>query len=328
MLRGILIAAALLLGAGVALAETNIAAPTAEHAAWNDEVGWLDFYGTDTVIVQGTRVQGYASSSVGPVSFDCATSPNGNICGTSNYGVCNGLNATHEVDGTCSNGDASGSLIGYAWNDAVGWVSMSCRNHEAVGCATYQVTIDANGDFQGWAWNDIVGWVGMNCGNAGASCAPYAYKVNTAWRATSSLSLVDSVVIDSGATGGVALNSIVWQGTRPNGTTVTFQIATSSDPAGPWIFVGPGGNPTLSYGAPCAVSFIGGVSPTGADPDTPVCVDPNAAREMGVDVYFQKMSAEGRNRLCEIIQIETIDRLAVVPQPIGSVGAPAALAPS
>ncbi len=282
-LRTFALAATLaLVGAiGIALAETNIAPATNDHFAWNDEIGWIDFYTPDTVLVTGSKISGYASSSVGLISFDCATSPaspDPNICGTVNYGVCNGPSATHELDGSCTNADASGELSGYAWNDSIGWISMHCKNHDIPTCTTYKVTVDSNGDFQGWAWNDLVGWISFNCANVGGSCATTPYKVNTSWRATSSVAFVDSAVIDSRAQGGVVLNSLIWQGTLPAETFVDFQIATSSTSTGPWAFVGPGGDTSSYFGLSCAASFVGGSSPTGAAPNTPICVNPSAAQ--------------------------------------------------
>lgn len=286
----LLIALCLIIVAGGARAETNISAPASDHSAWNDGVGWLDLYGTNTVLVGGSKVAGYASSSVGIVSLDCATSPNGNVCtpqgdyGT-NYGVCNGYDATHQTDGSCPapGADASGNLSGWAWNDTVGWVSVcgGRSTSQCPGTVPYGVTISkTTGDFEGWAWNDMVGWVSFNCANSGASCSPAAYKVNTAWRSVSSVAFVDSSIVDTQASSGVVLNSITWQGSLPDETRVEFQIATSSspDPAGPWNFVGPDGTTGTFYGAPCSVSFIGGVHPTGGAPNTPVCVNPATAQ--------------------------------------------------
>jgi len=266
---------------------TNINATTTEHFAWNDILGWIDFYNTDTVTVWGTRVEGYASSSFGDVSLDCSTSPNGNICATSNYGICNGP-GPHNTDGTCPNGDGgdstSGALTGYAWNDNVGWISFNCdqTDHggsahcEANGGADYNVTIDSNGDFLGHAWNDNVGWISLNYNSSGVSPSS-SYKVATAWRATSTVGYLESVVIDTQVQNGATLNSITWIGDSPTSsqTYVDFQIAVSNSSSGPWTFEGPGGDTNTYYGLSCESNFQGGVNADGAPENTPVCINPS-----------------------------------------------------
>ncbi|MGC9611204.1 MAG: hypothetical protein ABSE68_03250, partial [Minisyncoccia bacterium] len=79
-------------------AGTNINSLASSSVAWDDAIGWWDFYNTLNVTVHGTRIEGYASSSAGDISLDCATTRNGHICGTVNYGVCNGP-GPHNVDG-------------------------------------------------------------------------------------------------------------------------------------------------------------------------------------------------------------------------------------
>lgn len=64
-------------------AGTNINSSATSSVAWDDIIGWLDFYNTNIVQVKGTRLEGYASSSVGDISLDCATTRSGNICGSS-----------------------------------------------------------------------------------------------------------------------------------------------------------------------------------------------------------------------------------------------------
>lgn len=259
-----------------ASAETNISATSTDHFAWEDADGWWDFYSPNTVQVWGTRLEGYASSTVGYISLDCSTSPVGNICSSSNYGVCNGP-GPHATDGGCPNGDAQGVLSGYAWNDDIGWISFNCDESSHGGsnqCATsnYKVQIDSNGNFSGYAWNDIVGWISFNCANDG-SCGSSNFKVNTAWRATSTVGWLTSSIFDTQSTGGVLLNSIIWQGTSPSNTCVDFQIAASNSASGPWNFIGPDGSNTTYYGASCATAPNGGVGCS--PPDTPICVNKN-----------------------------------------------------
>jgi hypothetical protein len=273
------------------LAATNINSATNEHFAWDDVSGWIDFYATDNINVEGSRLIGYASSTIGELSLDCATSPIGNICSSSNYGVCNGLTATHNTDGSCSDADATGWLSGYAWNDTLGWVSFSCQNTDP-GCGTpgspgyWGVTVDAqSGTFAGYAWSDIGGWMSFNCAN-NSSCSSSDFKVGSGWRATSSIAMLDSAVIDTQSVGGATLNSIMWKGAQnANGTSQTtyidFQIAVSNSAEGPWNFVGPSGTSLDYYSAPCTAGYRGGINTGGSAPiDTPICIDPTQVYNM------------------------------------------------
>jgi hypothetical protein len=232
---------------------TNISSSSLQHWAWNDAIGWMDFYDTQNIIVASTNITGYASSSAGYISLDCGTAPNGsggeqNICGTSDYGVSN---------------DGSGHLAGWAWNDAYGWISF-CGNSSGASTwngsswvcpssPTYQVVINPlTGVFSGWAWNDTAGWISFNCSNTPSTpCgSPSQYDVVTSWTAngTSTTGTLDSQTFDTGVTSGAQLNSVTWQGTVPASTTVGFQFAvsTSSTP-GSWSFKGYDGTSGTTY---------------------------------------------------------------------------------
>lgn len=210
-------------------AATNISSTTAEHFAWNDNIGWIDFYSTNNVNVTASQLNSYASSSVGSVALDCATSPNGNICGTSNFKVAN---------------DGSGNLSGWAYNDAIGWISFDSAT--ASSSYFYQVTVSpSTGDFSGWAWNDVAGWISFNCLND-SSCGTSDYKVKTSWTASQLEASLTSSIFDTNATSGVALNTIMWQGSQPSGTNVKFQIA-SSNSTSTWNYIGPDGSATTYY---------------------------------------------------------------------------------
>jgi len=105
--------------AGMVYASTNISSSGNARWAWSDAIGWIDFYTPNTVMVTSAGITGYASSSLGFISFDCSTpSSGGSVCGTSNYHVTN---------------DGNGNLSGWAWNDAVGWISF-CGNASGVPC--------------------------------------------------------------------------------------------------------------------------------------------------------------------------------------------------
>lgn len=211
---------------------TNINPDTSQHFSWNNIIGWFNFYDTNTVNVTNTELTGYASSSVGDVSLDCATTRNGNVCGASAYGVKN---------------DGNGLLYGYGWNKNVGWISFNC-NQPDYGInvcvnSDYLIRINvATGDFNGFGWNNIVGWVSFNCAPDG-NCLTSNYKVNTLWRSQADAGFLESSIFDTQIQPGAILNSIIWQGDQPSGTHVRFQIAVSDNESGPWNYYGQNQNP-------------------------------------------------------------------------------------
>ncbi len=211
---------------------TNISSGVTQHWAWNDTIGWIDFYNTGNITVSSPGLSGYASSSAGYFSLDCSTSPSGNICGTSNYQVTN---------------DGGGNLSGWAWNDAFGWVSFWCGNTSSCGTVSYRVTIDSGGNFQGYAWNDVLGWIDFNCDNIGGMCSTSNFEVLTTWVATSTSGTLDSRTYDTGVASGAQLNSVMWQGSLPVNTAVAFQFAVSNSSSGPWTFTGPDGTGSTTW---------------------------------------------------------------------------------
>jgi hypothetical protein len=235
----ILAGAAVLFHAGVrvVIAATDI--NSTNRYAWNDLIGWLDFYAEDTVRVNSQSLRGYATSSAEDISLDCHTTRNGNICGQSDYQILN---------------DGIGGLSGFAWNDQYGWISF-CGTQNAgaatVACpltsSTYQVLIDAdNGMFSGYAWNDTAGWFSFNCTNNNG-CGASNYKVQTSWTATSAIATLDSATYDTGVSGGAQINSVLWHGSQPSETQVRFQFAVSNASSGPWSFAGSDGTSNTYY---------------------------------------------------------------------------------
>jgi hypothetical protein len=227
-----------------AFAATNINANVSQHMAWNDFIGWIDFYATNNIMVNSANLTGYASSSVGYISLDCHTSPAGNICGTSNYQVLN---------------DGTGNLSGWGWTDDYGWISFNCSNTGSCGTSNYSTYIDANGNFQGFAWNDFIGWIDFNCDNIVGACTTSNYEVSDSWAPTSTTGYLDSTTFDTGVASGAELNSLMWKGTLPAGTAIAFQIAVSNSSSGPWNFVGSGGTSstyyTASFGVPIPLTY-------------------------------------------------------------------------
>jgi len=242
-----------------ALAATNI--DFTDRWAWNDVLGWIDFYSTNSVVVQDLKIEGYATSSVGYIAMDCATGPAGSSCSPVSYSV---------------NKDGSGTLSGWAWSQNIGWFSFNCNNDtdpDAAGVQSYcptanhSVTIDNTGDFSGWAWNDIVGWISFNkkncdtdnnnfvdvgpCGGNNFSTVAIAYKVKTDVTNSAQEGTLESGIFDSGVTAGAAFNSIMWQGRIEGSPTpevnVKFRVATSNSDAGPWDYLGDDGTTNTYY---------------------------------------------------------------------------------
>jgi hypothetical protein len=218
----------------VVRAATNISTSAGEYWGWNDIVGWIRFNtpsGAMSVNVTNSKITGYATSTAGDISFDCATTSIGDICGQSNYGVTN---------------DGLGNISGYAWNDIYGWISFDCHNTGGCASSTYQTTIDGSGYFQNYAWNDIIGWISFNCANTG-TCGTSDYKVKTTWNPTSTIALLDSTIFDTQQTTGAQIHSIIWHGEEPTATSVRFQIATSNNASSSWVFMGPDGTSNSWY---------------------------------------------------------------------------------
>src|SRR3989344_813765 len=155
------------------------------HWAWNDVIGWIDFQfeGNPNVEVRDDGLLGYASSTVGFISLDCATGPPGSSCAVS-YRVNN----------------ANGMLSGWAWNDTIGWISFNCADRGVCGTANYFVRVSGE-EFSGWAWNDAIGWISFNCADTGV-CGQVGYKVATTWGSPGTTGTLDSVIFDSGVAGG------------------------------------------------------------------------------------------------------------------------------
>lgn len=225
----------------IAFADTNI--NSSYRYAWNDAIGWIDFYSTVNVNIYNDRLEGYASSSVGYIALNCNSTPNGNICGTSNFKISN---------------NGSGYLSGWAYNDAIGWISFDSST--ATSSITYQVVVDfSTGDFSGWAWNENIGWISFNCNNSGIgnTCGVSDYKVKTNWNTVSSSGNLTSSVFDSQALNGAAINGVIWQGALNNGE-VKFQISSSNSLSGPWSYKGSDGTENTYYnsGGPNVASKI------------------------------------------------------------------------
>jgi len=236
------------LSAGRVYAQSNI--DTIERWAWNDVIGWMDFRYIENpnITVTSSDVRGYASSSIGYISLNCAYGPPGSDC-TIPYSVTN----------------TNGLLSGWGWSDQIGWVSFNCNNSgigNTCGSSNYGVTI-TNGEFRGWAWNDVIGWLSFDsddcdqdqngfwdvaCGGDNLTTAATIFGVKTSWGTGPVSGNLTSSVIDTNDSNGAAIRTIMWQGDL-NGGDVAFQLASSNNEAGPWDFIGPDGTEVTFYGA-------------------------------------------------------------------------------
>lgn len=158
---------------------TQVTVPdNVNHWAWNgDGAGWVDFnppLGHVRFPIGQGELTGYAyiPSLDSYISLNCDTTAS---CASVSYKV------TSASDGT---------LSGYAWNDAYGWISFNCNDAglPAGACTNggnYKVTIaSSTGDFWGWAWSENLGWFSFNSANTeliGTTTA--AYKVSASKRA-------------------------------------------------------------------------------------------------------------------------------------------------
>lgn len=210
--------------------------------AWNDAVGWIDFWGVAYSPATGV-FSNIASSSAGGISMNCVDTS----CASSNYKVYQAT-STGPIY-------TKGDLYGYAWSDNLGWFSFNC-NQTGVGgpdnCSSsnYKVYISqSTGDFNGYAWNDVIGWVSFNCADLGV-CLVSDYKVRLALQSASGTpTWLISSIFDTQKEKGVTPVSLIWQGSLPTGTEVKFQLASSNSPTGPWNFVGADGTANSYYPA-------------------------------------------------------------------------------
>jgi hypothetical protein len=75
---------------------------------------------------------------------------------------------------------------------------------------------------------------------------------------TSTSGWVESSTFDTQVVGGAAVNSVLWQGTQPSGTSVKFQFAGSNVSTGPWSYYGYDGSGT-TYFSPASPNVSVGV---------------------------------------------------------------------
>lgn len=230
---------------------------------WSDPIGWIDFHSTHNVIVHSEYLEGWASSSIGEIALNCATLPGGssNCSGPAgNWGVKN---------------NGRGYISGWAWNDAIGWISFAGSStvwneiQHATTTIYWNVGVHPSSstgideppsNFYNYAWNDIVGWISFSCGTPSECLLSGSdYKVATDWFATSTYGTLESAIIDTGIVKGVQINSIIWKGNLPVTTGVSFKLAAATSTSGPWIFLGPNGSISSYYNSYATVFDSPGV---------------------------------------------------------------------
>ena len=92
-------------------------------------------------------------------------------------------------------------------------------------------------------------WIGSgNTGTTTSATSIFAtssnifYSTSTASQitlaTTTASGWLESATLDTQVSGGAAINSLLWQGSQPTGTNVTFQIAMSNSDSGPWSYAG------------------------------------------------------------------------------------------
>jgi len=222
--------------AGIAIAATGTIDATYKYA-WGEKTGWISFGVTGgSISIGDAELTGYAwSEKLGWISLNCS---NTDSCATIDYKVAN---------------DGNGNLSGYAWGEKTGWINFDPSYS--------QVVISAStGEFSGYAWGEKVGWISFNCLNTD-SCSTVDYSVKTDWAGSGDTASLISSVFDTGLAGGAAINSIMWQGNKPSGTSVKFQMASANDSEGPWSYLGPDGSDTTYYspsdiGIPVQINLI------------------------------------------------------------------------
>jgi len=209
---------ALTIGAVIVIAGFSLQLDQAEASnidstnkwAWNDVVGWIDFYDSDSgAVVISSQLQRWAVLKTDTdeyIALDCNTlPPSGTADCDPDFGVDN--------DG--------GDLSGWAWSDTYGWISFSGSTPD------YGVTIDDAGNWSGWAWNDIIGWISF-------SGSTPDYKVQSEWTSSPPCptcppdEYLESETFDTQADGGFAFNSLYWEGSLPTDSKVGFQLAVST----------------------------------------------------------------------------------------------------
>jgi len=213
----------------------SLASSTREFSgwAWSENIGWISFNSDSdgspieyavSIDISNGKFSGYAwSENIGWISFnesDTGAPPSNDPCPDPS------CIAKAIPSGQLGNSD----VPIYGWARALahdggwdGWIRFDHGKSD-------EVYIDKDGNLHGWAWGgEVIGWISFNGSdpNAGGN-----YKVSTSLGYAPSGNLI-SVIYDTQEGEGVTLTGIIWHGTMPSGTSVTFELGSSNstDPA-------------------------------------------------------------------------------------------------
>ncbi|MBN1475128.1 hypothetical protein JXA47_00075 [Candidatus Sumerlaeota bacterium] len=148
--------------APAATVDSNI--DPANHFAWGENIGWINFYG------QGT---GDAATPPPVVThnFMCGFVWGENV-GWINLGdgaPDDGVAYSQAAGDTGVNVDsATGDLSGYAWGENIGWINFGWASPPSASRARIDI---ATGKFNGYAWGENVGWIHLNGSSTGGVTA-------------------------------------------------------------------------------------------------------------------------------------------------------------
>ncbi|MBU4348095.1 hypothetical protein KJ671_01130 [Patescibacteria group bacterium] len=53
-------------------------------------------------------------------------------------------------------------LVGYGWNNNIGWISFNCENSQHCEASNYKVVADNDGVLSGYAWSERMGWISFD----------------------------------------------------------------------------------------------------------------------------------------------------------------------
>ncbi|MBI3290688.1 hypothetical protein HYZ76_00230 [Candidatus Falkowbacteria bacterium] len=91
-------------------------------------------------------------------------------------------------EGSAVNGDINSActatcgekMLGWAWADNFGWLSLSCQNLLSCGLVDYYAQISEENKILGWAWSENIGWIcfGETCGGQGGASPTGGWQAN------------------------------------------------------------------------------------------------------------------------------------------------------
>jgi hypothetical protein len=160
-LRGV-IASALLIAlstmtAPAAVPNVTSNVDTANHFAWGENIGWINFRG------QGTGPANVPPPTIG-MDF-CSGFAWGENVGWVNLGdgsPTNGSSYSQAAGDTGVTVDSgTGALSGFAWGENIGWINFGWTASGSTADQHPKVDL-ATGEMSGYAWGENVGWISLD----------------------------------------------------------------------------------------------------------------------------------------------------------------------